>query len=390
MDYEDLEEIAEKIDNNKEFRKEVTNKVGITEDVVRNYIKDYLKNIFKDGEVKKYEVDYSLGDGSGELERGSYIRPTITVGNFLREHNGDSRPTYTSGYGFYHCTYDDDLEEEVREDFSELEFEAYKKIMKKRYKKLSDDDIEEVYGMLDDFFWDNAEMEFFGIFEKSSLVDERIIDLLNGEVEFNINEKLLKASEYAKNNREEIFKDVKEELIKFKTKEQIARNVLYMLERTMEWMDWNNGCFNEMSDKIPHYIWKDTNDSCDKSGYLVERGYISKNKNFIDFLKEEYTGAAIPTYTSGRGFEYPKYEEYIKDYVQYDIDHYIVKDLVHEELLKLFPDLNEKELEDIFVNDLHHGCGVYEDKYEDVDYLFKDTKFTDMTLGDFISGNYSD
>lgn len=388
MDYEDLEEIAEKIDNNKEFRKEVTNKVGITEDVVRNYIKDYLKNIFKDGEVKKYEVDYSLGDGSGELERGSYIRPTITVGNFLREHNGDSRPTYTSGYGFYHCTYDDDLEEEVREDFSELEFEAYKKIMKKRYKKLSDDDIEEVYGMLDDFFWDNAEMEFFGIFEKSSLVDERIIDLLNGEVEFNINEKLLKASEYAKNNREEIFKDVKEELIKFKTKEQIARNVLYMLERTMEWMDWNNGCFNEMSDKIPHYIWKDTNDSCDKSGYLVERGYISKNKNFIDFLKEEYTGAAIPTYTSGRGFEYPKYEEYIKDYVQYDIDHYIVKDLVHEELLKLFPDLNEKELEDIFVNDLHHGCGVYEDKYEDVDYLFKDTKFTDMTLGDFISGNY--
>lgn len=387
-DYKNLEELAEEIDNDKEFRKEVTKRIGITEDVVKNYIKNYLKNIFEDGKVEKYKVDYSWGDNSGRLEEDSYIRPTITLYEFLREYDGDSRPTYTSGYGFYHCTYDDDLEEEVRDDFSELQFEAYKKVMKERHKELSEDEIEEIYSMLDDFFWDDAEMEFFNVLKKSDLEEEQIIDILDGEINFNIEDAFLKASEYAKNNREEIFKNVKEELTKFKTKEQIARNVLYMLERTMEWMDWNNGYFNEMSDKIPHYIWKDTNDSYDKSGYLVEQGYISEDKNFIDFLKEEYTGTARPTYTSGRGFEYPKYEEYIKDYVRYDIDNYILRDLTYKELSKIFPNLSGKELDDIFVNDLYHGCGVYEEKYEDIDYLFKDTKFAVMTLGDFIKGRY--
>lgn len=59
------------------------------------------------------------------------------------------------------------MSEEVREDFSELEFEAYKKIMKERYKDLSEDEIEEIYGMLDDFFWNNAEIEFFNVCKKN-------------------------------------------------------------------------------------------------------------------------------------------------------------------------------------------------------------------------------
>ena len=384
MDYKEIRAIAEEVDSNKEFRKVVTKELGITEDFVKNYIVNYLKELFKDGELERYEVDYSWGDNSGILEEDSYIRPTITLDELLEEYTGNSIPTYISGYGFDHTTYMYDLSEKVREDLYELEFNIYKKLMHEKYSDLSDEDIEDVYGELFDFHYDNAEFEFFKVYKELDISNMTIIELLKDEIEFYMNEYFLKASEYADKNRKNIIESVKENLQKIEIRKEIADDVVYMLSRETEYVEW----YNDEPIKFPHFIWKNTNDSYDKSGYLIEKGYVSEDKNFIDFLKKEYTGEEKATYRSGCGFEYPKYEDYIKHYVQHDIENFIVKDLVYKELLKVFPNLNDKELNNIFVNDLHHGCAVYEEKYEDIDCLFEDTKFTDITLGDFIHGRY--
>lgn len=227
-------------------------------------------------------------------------------------------------------------------------------------------------------------MEFFNVCKKIGINKERVIDMLDGEIKFNINEDFLKASEYANKNRKNIVESVKENLQKSEIRKEIANDVVYMFSKETEYAEW----YCDEPIKFPHFVWRNTNDSYDKSGYLIEQGFVSEDKNFIDFLKEEYTGEKKATYRSGCGFEYPKYEEYIKHYVQHDIENFVVRDLVYKELLKVFPNLNEKELDDIFVNDLYHGCGVYEEKYENIDYLFEDTKFAVMTLGDFIKGRY--
>ena len=122
--YKNLEEIAEKIDKDKDFRKAVTSKLGITEEFVREYIVNFIKNIFGYEGIEGYRVVFSWRDNSGILEK----KPTITLGEFLREDNGISKVTYTDiGLICHDFTYGEDLASEVRNDFSNLEFEAYKK-----------------------------------------------------------------------------------------------------------------------------------------------------------------------------------------------------------------------------------------------------------------------
>lgn len=252
-------------------------------------------------------------------------------------------------------TYTDDLSDEIRENLSNLEFETYKKLMKEKYKYLS---------------------------------DTTIIELLKGEMEFDINECFLEATEYVENNREKIFKNAKEKLLTLETKEKIIRDVLCMLERAMECMDWNNGYSNEISDIIPHYIWKDTNELYDKSGYLVEKGKVNTNKKFVDFLKDEYIGCQKATYISDCGFKYPKYKDLIKEYIRYDIEEDVVRDLLYEELIKVYPNLKDEDFKNIFVNELYYGKTIYNNEYEDLDYFFKDTNIPNITLKDFLNGNF--
>ena len=175
--YKNLEEIAEKIDKDKDFRKAVISKLGITEEFVREYIVNFIKNIFGYEGIEGYRVVFSWRDNSGILEK----KPTITLGEFLREDNGIFEVTYTDiGLICHDFTYGEDLASEVRNDFSNLEFEAYKKTMKERYSDLSEKEIKVIYGMLDVCFWKDTEMEFFNVCENTGLKEEQIVDILDG------------------------------------------------------------------------------------------------------------------------------------------------------------------------------------------------------------------
>ncbi len=58
-----------------------------------------------------------------------------------------------------------------------------------------------------------------------------------------------------------------------------------------------------------HYEWVIPVYSYDRTGRLEEKGKISLEQTINNFLYDEYTGNRIPTYESGRGWNYQLYED---------------------------------------------------------------------------------
>ena len=176
MEYKEIRVIAEEVDSDKEFRKSVTKELGITEEFVKNYIVNYLKGLFEDGELKRYKIDHS-----GSLKEDGYIKPTIKLNELLDEYDGSY--TLTSDWQFCYSTHGHYLSVIVKDDLSEMEFKAYNTLMKQRYSHLSEKEIKTIYDFLDKFHNDNIEVKFFKIFEKSNLGNQKVIDILDKEIE---------------------------------------------------------------------------------------------------------------------------------------------------------------------------------------------------------------
>lgn len=67
-----------------------------------------------------------------------------------------------------------------------------------------------------------------------------------------------------------------------------------------------------------HYKWEiDEAVTWDRSGRIEPDGLISLNQTVKTFLEEEYTGASLATYESGRGFDYLTYIDKLDNFVQY-------------------------------------------------------------------------
>ena len=65
-----------------------------------------------------------------------------------------------------------------------------------------------------------------------------------------------------------------------------------------------------------HFVWVNDNCPYDHSGILKEAGQIPKDISISDFLSKEYTGAKMPTFMSGRGWDYEKYNDELSYYTQ--------------------------------------------------------------------------
>lgn len=65
-----------------------------------------------------------------------------------------------------------------------------------------------------------------------------------------------------------------------------------------------------------HYEWQYDGCPYDCSGELVYDGYVSLNQTISDFLANEYSGQKVPTYESGRGFNYLTYGDKLSDFTR--------------------------------------------------------------------------
>lgn len=65
-----------------------------------------------------------------------------------------------------------------------------------------------------------------------------------------------------------------------------------------------------------HYEWQYDGCPYDCSGELVYDGYVSLNQTISDFLANEYSGQRVPTYESGRGFNYLTYGDKLSDFTR--------------------------------------------------------------------------
>lgn len=79
----------------------------------------------------------------------------------------------------------------------------------------------------------------------------------------------------------------------------------------------------------------------DHSGTLLlsKKGFEIEDYETLEDFMEEYTGEAIPTYTSGCGFVYETYEKFFYDYIM----DYISKNLFVK-VIKKFMDTRKEEL----------------------------------------------
>lgn len=97
----------------------------------------------------------------------------------------------------------------------------------------------------------------------------------------------------------------------------------YVNSHTEEIAEYVNSCFEESKDFIKakiikqinkylspvpvHYEWELDDDPYDHSGILVQNGLVNLSQTLSEFFENEYTGKKMPTFESGRGFDYETY-----------------------------------------------------------------------------------
>ena len=141
-----------------------------------------------------------------------------------------------------------------------------------------------------------------------------------------------------------------------------------------------------------HFVWKDDGCPYDHSGIIVENGVVDLDQTVDDFLMFEYTGTKMPSFESGRGWNYETYDDFLSQYT-FEIG----SDIMVEEIQKFIEEQFKAELpENLFefydydtafdhiYNDIYDNCIAWKFFYYEGVFEFLGTGIGDMLLSDLV------
>ena len=183
--------------------------------------------------------------------------------------------------------------------------------------------------------------------------------------------------EFLKENREDFCRSIDDEFER--QKEEIKDGILDEIK-------------SYLSPVPTHFVWEDDGCPYDHSGIIVEDGVVDLDQTVEDFLMLEYTGTKMPTFESGRGWNYETYGDFLSQYT-FDIGSSIMVEEIQQFIEEQFKTELPKNLLQYYdydgafnyiYSDIYDICMAWKFFYYESVLEFLGTSIGKMLLSDLV------